>query len=150
MPNDTYLKPSNGWVCFHCGEHCRTPGEAEDHFGRTPDCEPACLMKIRIGGERGLIRALRKAQRRADRLARQVETLEYQTRLSATDWQRITGLREAYDAKLEIDSLEGRAITAEAILDDIAERWPALVEASTRRVTDGPTVRKPQRGCNDE
>lgn len=56
----TYPKPEAGWTCFHCGETFTTPGAARDHFGFDPSCDPAC--RIKIGAERGLVIALRKAE----------------------------------------------------------------------------------------
>lgn len=57
---DTYPKPEHGWTCFHCGETFTTPGSARDHFGFEPSADPAC--RIKIGTERGLVMALRKAE----------------------------------------------------------------------------------------
>jgi chromosome segregation ATPase len=48
------------WRCFHCNEVFSTPGEARDHFGSGSECDPAC--QIKIGEERGLVMALRKAE----------------------------------------------------------------------------------------
>ncbi|MCH4563382.1 hypothetical protein MKP05_09595 [Halomonas sp. EGI 63088] len=59
--------PLEGWVCFHCGELFTTVGAAADHFGTTPDRQPACLIKL--GDERGLVMALRKAEDERDALA---------------------------------------------------------------------------------
>ena len=42
--SDTYPMPANGWVCFHCGELCPSPGAARIHFGETPDSTPACRL----------------------------------------------------------------------------------------------------------
>lgn len=50
-----------GWTCFHCGETFKTPGSARDHFGYDSVEKPACLIKI--GDERGLVMALRQAQK---------------------------------------------------------------------------------------
>lgn len=58
--SDTYPKPAHGWTCFHCGETFMTPGGARDHFGVSPASDLAC--RIKIGDERGLIMALRKAE----------------------------------------------------------------------------------------
>jgi hypothetical protein len=55
-----YTAPPHGWTCFHCGETFTTPGSARDHFGLEPSAEPAC--RIKLGAERGLVRALRKAE----------------------------------------------------------------------------------------
>ena len=63
---DTYLMPKDGWVCFHCGERFTTPGSAEDHFGARPTDQAAGLIKV--GEERGLVMALRKAQAEIRRL----------------------------------------------------------------------------------
>jgi hypothetical protein len=57
---DTYPMPLHGWTCFHCGETFKTVGAARDHFGFDPSSEPAC--RIKVGAERGLVMALRKAE----------------------------------------------------------------------------------------
>lgn len=62
---DTYNAPVGGWTCFHCGENFKTPDSARDHFGFDPSADPAC--RIKIGAERGLLMALRKAE---DEIAR--------------------------------------------------------------------------------
>lgn len=60
--SESYAIPEHGWTCFHCGETFTTVGAARDHFGFDPyECEPAC--RIKLGGERGLVMALRKAER---------------------------------------------------------------------------------------
>ena len=48
------------WRCFHCDEVFTTTGAARDHFGERPECIPAC--QIKVGEERGLVMALRKAE----------------------------------------------------------------------------------------
>jgi len=63
---DTYAKPVHGWTCFHCGETFTTSGSARDHFGFGPESDPGC--RIKLGGERGLLMALRKAEDEIDRL----------------------------------------------------------------------------------
>lgn len=62
MPAETYDMPQLGWTCFHCGETFTTPGSARDHFGARPDAAPGCLVRVSVGGERGLLMALRKAE----------------------------------------------------------------------------------------
>lgn len=64
MSQDTYPMPAHGWTCFHCGETFTTPGSAREHFGATPSAEPGCCIKVQLGGERGLLSALRKAEAR--------------------------------------------------------------------------------------
>ena len=71
MSQDTYPQPPDGWVCFHCGERFTTVGSAHDHFGARPTDMAACLIKV--GEERGLVMALRKAQ--ADALKAQAEVI---------------------------------------------------------------------------
>lgn len=58
---ETYAKPEHGWTCFHCGDTFTTFGAARDHFGFDPSADPAC--KIKLGAERGLLMALRKAEK---------------------------------------------------------------------------------------
>ena len=62
----TYLAPPHGWTCFHCGETFTTPGGARNHFGFDPSTDPAC--RIKVGAERGLVMALRKAEEECARL----------------------------------------------------------------------------------
>lgn len=61
-----FNRPKHGWVCFHCGDVLRTPGEARDHFGFSPASTPAC--RIKDSGERGLVMALREAEQQRDEL----------------------------------------------------------------------------------
>ena len=58
--SDSYQKPLHGWTCFHCGETFKTVGAARDHFGFEPSSDLAC--RIKLGDERGLVMALRKAE----------------------------------------------------------------------------------------
>lgn len=62
---ETYQMPPHGWTCFHCGETFRTPNTARDHFGLSPSSDPGC--RIKVGAERGLLMALRKAEQEIDR-----------------------------------------------------------------------------------
>ena len=64
---DTYPMPAHGWTCFHCGETFTTPGSARDHFGCAPCADPAC--RIKVGEERGLVRALRRVEEELARRA---------------------------------------------------------------------------------
>lgn len=60
--SDTYEKPPHGWTCFHCGETFKNTGEARDHFGAKPDALPGCMLRVSLGGERGLLMALRRVE----------------------------------------------------------------------------------------
>lgn len=37
--------PKGGWVCFHCGEVCRSIAEAAIHFGEAANLKPGCLQR---------------------------------------------------------------------------------------------------------
>jgi hypothetical protein len=63
---DTYAAPRHGWTCFHCGDTFTTPGAARDHFGFDCSRDPAC--RIKVGEERGLVMALRRAEAEIERL----------------------------------------------------------------------------------
>lgn len=64
--SETYPMPLHGWTCFHCGETFKTPGSARNHFGFDPSYDPAC--RIKVGAERGLVMALRKAEQEIEEL----------------------------------------------------------------------------------
>lgn len=67
----SFPPPKGGWICFHCGEKCRTAGEAELHFGLVHDATPAC----RLTGERfTMLQELRKVELQRD---------EFEVRLNA-------------------------------------------------------------------
>lgn len=61
-----------GWQCFHCGEIFTTVGGASDHFGADPTKEPGCLIKVKVGDERGLEMELRKVEGERDLLRFQI------------------------------------------------------------------------------
>lgn len=60
--------PKGGWLCFHCGERLLTWGAGRDHFGATPQAEPGCLIKVKLGEERGLQMKLREVEEQRDEL----------------------------------------------------------------------------------
>lgn len=51
------------WRCFHCDETFTDRRCAAAHFGGDEDAEPAC--KIKMGGERTMLDALRRAEKAA-------------------------------------------------------------------------------------
>jgi hypothetical protein len=69
-PNDdpTYLMPTHGWTCFHCGETFTTPNAARWHFGATPDAKPGCLLKVELGNERGWLARIRELETKEPKL----------------------------------------------------------------------------------
>ena len=65
----TYPAPEHGWTCFHCGETFTTYHRARDHFGRTPECEPGCVLaRVAVGEERGMLMRLRRVELERDLL----------------------------------------------------------------------------------
>lgn len=48
------------WRCFHCDEVFVSEQEARLHFGRDESKEPGCCIKV--GAERGLLKAMRRAE----------------------------------------------------------------------------------------
>lgn len=56
---ETTQQDLKAWVCFHCGEICKTETEAVAHFGVNEQCEPMCVsLKNQPQGAIGLIREL--------------------------------------------------------------------------------------------
>ena len=66
----TYEAPSDGWVCFHCGERFQLYLPARMHFGPTPDSIPACCI-----GRDDLI-ALRRAENQVEYLENLLDSIE--------------------------------------------------------------------------
>lgn len=70
IDDEHYEMPLHGWTCFHCGETFHTPGAARQHFGFTPQSDPAC--RIKLGAERSLLRAYRALEQENERLQLQL------------------------------------------------------------------------------
>jgi hypothetical protein len=109
--------PAHGWTCFHCDETFTTWGSAREHFGSDNQKEPAC--RIKEGEELGLVIALRKAEAsveewryRALHAEVQIEMLEG----TIAEYQRIAGGNSIHDLRMKLDSMEGRVVTAEALI----------------------------------
>jgi len=81
-----------------------------------------------------LVQSEAKAQSRLSDLRGEIVAI-------TADRDRIGGARSAQDAFAAFASMEGRAITAAAIVADMAKRVPAMVEASTRRVCTFPIIK---------
>lgn len=93
---DTYEKPAHGWTCFHCGETFTTVGSARLHFGAEQTAEPGCMVKVALGGERGLLMALRKAE---ETIARYMnEDTDLHRALYRLQSQQSDALRDAEEA----------------------------------------------------
>lgn len=136
MTEDTYNAPPHGWTCFHCGETFTTPGSARDHFGTTPDEKPGCVLKVELGGQRGLIMELRRLQDQVRDLLADVsdETTfyrDYHAKL-ASDVQQFKPFkkcRSLTDVFNEFDSMEGRALAAEEQVVDLRRRVRLMARA---------------------
>lgn len=64
MTDGRIAVPPGGWTCFCCGETFTNYGSARNHFGVDPfQDQQAC--RIKLGYERGLVSALRKAEEEA-------------------------------------------------------------------------------------
>lgn len=94
--SDTYPMPEHGWTCFHCGETFTTYVTAREHFGTKPSSEAACIIRVSLGGERGLLRALRDAE---DELATyRDEDTQLMRHLASIQSRHSQALRDAEDA----------------------------------------------------
>ena len=81
MPENQILPPPiGGWVCFHCGQKCRTPGEAELHFGKVHNATPACRL---TGEQFAMLHELRKVELERDEL--EVRLVAARVHLSRAD-----------------------------------------------------------------
>lgn len=113
-PAGAYPVPAHGWTCFHCGETFTTPGSARDHFGFDPSADPAC--RIKLGAERGLLMALRKAEADIAELQRLLHDENSEAwRLLARDQSRhacqLAAAEEAgYERGLTDGRMEGAAL----------------------------------------
>lgn len=138
-PEDFYPRPAHGWTCFHCGETFTTPGGAQDHFGETPASVPGCLIKL--GNERGLLMALRKVEAERDQAIAQrnsADEAEEAAHGFIVDVRsRFKGAHSVYDAWCMYDSMEGRALAAEAIVREAEKLDPSVVQRA-RAIVCGP------------
>ncbi len=79
------------WRCFFCDEEFTTRGAAAEHFGRASSLgypEPGCYLKVKGGGERGLLAELRRTE---DELARALEAVHDATLDAQQDMRNMQG-----------------------------------------------------------
>jgi hypothetical protein len=123
-PADTYMAPSHGWTCFHCGETFHVEAQARGHFGPTPEAEPACL--IRAGAVARVPRSdwpdiylLRELEAEIERLRNNAASdfsetyyarLGVDIRQTGPAFKDCRTLRDVFNL---YDSMEGRALAAE-------------------------------------
>lgn len=142
--DDTYTPPPNGWCCFHCGEAFPfTRGgyrAARVHFGATPDWAPDCIER-RTKPDNVLLEEGRRARIASTQFQKaRDEALEgeevAQCELSA--WrQAIKGAGTVHDVRCAFDSVEGRALAAEAVLAELQRTAPEALLAA-RIAVSGP------------
>jgi hypothetical protein len=103
----------DAWKCFHCGETFDSRGAARDHFGFDPSSDPAC--RIKLGAERGLVMALRKAEAELAQYTRLFhdENLEAYRLLAAARSQHAEQLRIMEELGYERGLADGRALATE-------------------------------------
>lgn len=120
--SETYEMPPHRWTCFHCGETFRTPGAARDHFGFDFNLDPGC--RIKLGGERSLLMALRRAEKDAADAWAMIgnESTEAAQAYWAQASRHAEQLQAAEEEGYERGLRDGRA---EAVLQVNAGRAPA-------------------------
>ena len=146
---DTYPYPDKGWTCFHCGETFSIAKQrhyqgaldaAREHFGSGVCDEPLCKIATLPHAE--LVRRVRAAEEseRAALTARDEADAQAEAAHSELSslGSRFKGAKTVYDAWCMFDSMEGRALTAEAIIAFIECNYPVLV------ITAREEVCKPQ------
>ena len=121
--------------CFHCREVMVGEEEAEAHFGRTEVATPACQIKASELSLVGQIRALEK-----DRDGAISSRDAAETDAESAWWSENAVLRavpkatSAHDVRCHIESITGRALTAEALLVEIERMDPSVLHAARQSV----------------
>ena len=141
-----------GWTCFHCGDTFLTQGEAEDHFGfrdyeDNDDHNPACIERL-LFSEKQLRAATMELFRELEHEREENQELEDQL-------QHLEGIRPelerlfggastVHQAGLKLEAEQNRALTAEAIIAELAKCFPNMVEEARATVCgDRPQAADP-------
>lgn len=120
---NTYPQPPHGWTCYHCGETFTVWGAAEDHFGKTPQQKPGCLLKVQYGDEMGLLMELRKSEAHANDLLNRARDAEREAETLACQLAAFTEIApNANDLRMKLDSMQGRVVTANALIEGFRQR----------------------------
>lgn len=124
---DAPVERRDRWTCFHCSETFTTPGAARDHFGFEPSADPAC--QIKLGAERGLVTALRKAERDCEELRRLLhdETCEAYRLYAAQTTRHNEQIMAAEEAGYERGLADGRTANEGMVERNLAGhfKWAA-------------------------
>jgi hypothetical protein len=122
-----YVRPSDGWTCYHCGETFRSWSSARDHFGADEFDAVACRIKSRE--ERGLLKALRKSEALAEEFherAVRAEDREEALTGQLSDFKSVTKFEDANEIRNHLDCLDGIRITQEALIKAVMEKAPEV------------------------
>lgn len=134
----TYTPP-HGWTCFHCGMTFHKPEDAREHFGADASWEPACLDRLKHTDQEILDRARRaeEAEQHAEKLRAEAEAEAEQVHLHlASLGTYFPGCRYIHEAFHLYDTMEGRALAAEATLAVLQWLAPDLV-VTARQIACG-------------
>jgi hypothetical protein len=105
-----YMGP---WVCFHCGEVCKTELEATDHFGLDENEKPACVQML-TETEKLIVEDRRSWRLHAHEAEAKIEGLEHT--VAAEGWQ-LKGfgqdVRTVSQALLRYNDLQAQLASAE-------------------------------------
>ncbi|NDZ11538.1 hypothetical protein C7T35_01180 [Variovorax sp. WS11] len=144
MSDDTYTPAPNGWCCFHCGETFPfTRGgyrAARVHFGVTPDWAPDCIER-RTKPDSILLDEARRARIASQQFLKERDEAIQAEEIAActlASWKRaIKGAPTEHEARCAFDSMEGRALAAEAVLAELQRTAPDALTAA-RIAVAGP------------
>lgn len=138
--------PERNWTCFHCGETFTTPGSARDHFGFDPSSDPAC--RIKLGAERGLVMALRKAESDCEEMRRLLhdEASEayrlYASQATRHRAQMMAAEESGYekgltDGRVEADRASDACASVQRERDALIEVLADIAKVCEDRIQDG-------------
>jgi len=105
------------WRCFHCDEVFYTEQAAAAHFGDDQTVTPGCV-KMLTTHEKELLAQTDKWIERATAAEEKLEQCEYEKHLlNPSQYKYFKNCRTMNDVVNEYESMEGRALAAEARLD---------------------------------
>ena len=118
--SETVPTTETGWKCFHCGVMCATHAEATGHFGPTETWKPTCQDR---SSELELLARTRAAESGAHDFLGQRNDADEQSEIASaklSELGRFKGAKSIYDAWCMFESMEGRALAAEAMMAAVA------------------------------
>ncbi len=121
------------WVCFHCGAGFNNEDLAREHFGLSVEDLPACVEMLTEGQSKliGEVHHLRYENRI---LEEKLDEAEDSIAFAALTFQRFDGARDEFEARGNFESIQGRALTAEAVLKLLNQTHPNIVAAARATV----------------